>query len=216
MRLYKYISPILLFLLITGVVLNTDSLNTNYFGRNYINEKDIHDYNELKKSIDVRISSENNALSILDSDSYKLVQAAYKEIGNVGGEKFWSWYGFSSYQPWCACFVSWCADQCGFIESGIIPKFSAVSYGASWFINRGQWLWGYEVPAPGMIVFFDFTNADLADIRDGMTDHVGIVKNVQDGYVYCIEGNYRNTCTETKYEIGHFNILGYGTPDYRK
>ena len=57
-------------------------------------------------------------------------------------------------------------------------------------------------------------NAELDEIRDGIPDHVGIVKDVKDGYVYCIEGNYRNTCKETKYAIGHKNILGYGTPKY--
>ena len=47
------------------------------------------------------------------------------QLGNVGGAPYWSWYGFNSRVEWCACFVSWCADHCGYIESGIIPNFLA-------------------------------------------------------------------------------------------
>ena len=50
-------------------------------------------------------------------------------VGNVGGLKFCRWYGFSGRVEWCACFISWCANQCGYIEKGIIPKFAAVGDG---------------------------------------------------------------------------------------
>ena len=42
-----------------------------------------------------------------------IVQVALTQVGNVGGEPYWSWYGFGSRVEWCACFVSWCADPCG-------------------------------------------------------------------------------------------------------
>ena len=215
MRLYKCISPILLIFLITGFCINTASLDTTNYGKNYVDSQNLRETDVLKRQIEDKIVV-NESLSQLKTDGYKLVETAYKEIGNYGGEKYWSWYGFKSYAPWCCCFVSWCADQCGFIESGVIPKFSSVGYGLSWFINNNQWLWGYEEPLPGMIVFFDFTNGELENAKDGMPDHVGIVKCVKDGYVYCIEGNYNNSCQETKYLIGHYNIFGYGVPNYQK
>lgn len=59
-------------------------------------------------------------------------------VGNVGGLKFCRWYGFSGRVEWCACFISWCANQCGYIEKGIIPKFAAVGDGVDWFKARGQ------------------------------------------------------------------------------
>ena len=37
----------------------------------------------------------------------------------------------SSRVEWCACFVSWCADQCGYIESGLVPKFAGCVDGAN-------------------------------------------------------------------------------------
>ena len=213
MRFNKYLSSVLLIILIVGSVINTSSLNNIGMGKNIYAEY-FDNVGTLKNDIDERIQLKEET-SILDSEAFKLVEVAYREVGNVGGEKFWSWYGFNSYQPWCACFVSWCADQCGFIESGIIPKFSLVSYGANWFMNNKQWLKRYETPEPGMLIFFDFVDRGLNEVSDGIADHVGIVKTVKDGYVYCIEGNYKNTCSEAKYKIGYGHILGYGVPNYK-
>ena len=35
-----------------------------------------------------------------------IVKVAQAQLGNLGGNKFWKWYGFSSHVHWCACFVS--------------------------------------------------------------------------------------------------------------
>ena len=64
------------------------------------------------------------SLSVPGIGSDDIVAVALSQVGNVGGQPYWSWYGFSSRVEWCACFVSWCADQCGYIESGAIPKHS--------------------------------------------------------------------------------------------
>lgn len=72
--------------------------------------------------------------------SNDIVKVALEQVGNVGGQPFWSWYGFGSRVEWCACFVSWCANQCGYIDSGIIPKFaSCQTEGISWFKTCGLW-----------------------------------------------------------------------------
>lgn len=67
-----------------------------------------------------------------------IVQVALSPEGNKGGRPYWSWYGYNSRVSWCACFVSWCADQCGYIENGTIPKFSSCASGASWFKGKGR------------------------------------------------------------------------------
>ena len=54
-----------------------------------------------------------------------IVSVAESQLGNIGGQPYWSWYGFNSRVEWCATFVSWCANQCGYIENGIIPKFAS-------------------------------------------------------------------------------------------
>lgn len=136
-----------------------------------------------------------------------IVQVALSQEGNVGGQPYWSWYGFDNRVEWCACFVSWCADQCGYIDAGIIPKFSLCSSGASWFARNGQFQDGSYVPAAGDIIFFDWGG-------NGDVDHVGIVESVVDGRVYTIEGNSGDRCRRRNYSIGYYEIYGYGTPAY--
>jgi len=41
------------------------------------------------------------------SGSSDIVAVAMSQIGNIGGEPYWSWYGFPSRVEWCACFVSY-------------------------------------------------------------------------------------------------------------
>lgn len=138
--------------------------------------------------------------------SQAIVQVALTQEGN-GGDTYWSWYGFSSREEWCACFVSWCADQCGYIEAGMIPKFSLCSAGMEWFESRGQFMDGSYVPATGDLVFFDWEN-------DGSVDHVGIVESVVDGNIYTVEGNSGDKVARRSYPIGYGQIVGYGIPAY--
>lgn len=79
--------------------------------------------------------------------STDIVQVALAQVGNVGGQPYWSWYGFNSRVEWCACFVSWCANECGYIESGTIPKFAGCeSEGVAWFKTCGLWQDGGYTP----------------------------------------------------------------------
>ncbi len=144
-----------------------------------------------------------------------IVEVALSQVGHVGGQPYWSWYGFESHVDWCACFVSWCANECGYIENGIIPKFAACSAGVQWFKERGQWIDGNQEPVPGMIIFFDWDNPDgSAGPQDGLSDHTGIVERVENGVVYTVEGNSGDSCRENHYPIGYYEILGYGVPAY--
>ena len=136
-----------------------------------------------------------------------IVAVAASQIGNVGGEPYWSWYGFGNRVEWCACFVSWCADQCGYIDTGVIPKFSLCTEGEAWFKDRGQWQDRSYTPGVGDIIFFDWDG-------DGETDHVGIVESVVDGVVHTIEGNSGDACRGQSYSIGDNRIYGYGVPAY--
>ena len=68
----------------------------------------------------------------------QIVAVALSQVGNVGGEPYWSWYGFGSRVEWCACFVSWCANECGYIDTGVIPKFAGCVNGVQWFRERGH------------------------------------------------------------------------------
>ena len=136
-----------------------------------------------------------------------IVEVALTQLGNEGGQPYWSWYGFEGRVEWCACFVSWCADQCGYIESGIIPKFAGCVDGANWFKGNGQWQDRNYEPQAGNIIFFDWEG-------DGETDHVGIVEKCENGVVYTVEGNSGDACRQNQYTVGSSSIYGYGVPAY--
>lgn len=148
---------------------------------------------------------------VCDSMIKRIVYVAKDQLGNEGGEKFWSWYGFTERVEWCACFVSWCADQCGYIEAGTIPKFSGCMNGVDWFKEHERWLDASAMPSPGMIIFFDWDHKGNAGDQDGDADHVGIVEKVENGIVYTIEGNSGDACKQNQYAVNHYEILGYGT-----
>lgn len=139
-----------------------------------------------------------------------IVTVALSQIGNVGGQPYWSWYGFESRVEWCACFVSWCANECGYIDGGVIPKFAGCVNGVQWFKDRGQWQDGSFEPSAGQIIFFDWDNKGSSGPQDGQSDHVGIVEKCENGIVYTIEGNSGDSCRQNQYPVGYYEILGYG------
>ena len=144
----------------------------------------------------------------------EIVTVALSQIGNVGGQPYWSWYGFNSRVEWCACFVSWCANECGYIDAGVIPKFAGCVTGSQWFKDRGLWQDNSYEPHPGDIIFFDWDSKGSSGPQDGESDHVGIVEKVENGIVYTVEGNSGDSCRENHYAVGHYEILGYGVPQY--
>ena len=131
----------------------------------------------------------------------ELVDLAKRQVGNVGGYPYWSWYGFNSRVEWCACFVSWCYNQAGKSE----PRFAGCqSQGVPWFQSRGQWgARDYENIAPGDAIFFDW---DL----DGSADHIGIVIGTDGSRVYTVEGNSGDACKIKSYALTYECIKGYG------
>ena len=130
-----------------------------------------------------------------------VVDIAKSPVGNVGGQPYWSWYGFNSRVEWCACFVSWCYGQMGLSE----PRFAACqSQGIPWFQSHGQWGGrDYANIAPGDAIFFDW---DL----DGSADHVGIVVGTDGSRVYTVEGNSGDACKIKSYSLTYECIKGYG------
>lgn len=141
----------------------------------------------------------------LGGGSGDLVAVAQSQVGNVGGAPYWSWYGFNSRVEWCAIFVSWCADQCGLLDSGAVLKFSGCGTGVQWFQSRGLWLPGSTTPEPGMLIFFKWYSSDAL-----IADHVGIVERVENGRVYTIEGNSNDMVRRNSYPVGYGEIKGYG------
>ena len=119
----------------------------------------------------------------------------------MGGQPYWSWYGFDYRVEWCACFVSWVLNQAGYSE----PKFAACqSQGIPYFSSKGRWAnRGYKDIAPGDVIFFDWEG-------DGSSDHVGIVIGTDGNRVYTVEGNSSDACKIRDYDLNSSVIMGYG------
>lgn len=129
------------------------------------------------------------------------VDIALSQVGNVGGQPYWSWYGFNSRVEWCACYVSWVLNQAGYGE----PKFAACQrQGVPYFSSNGRWASrGYSDIAPGDVIFFDWEG-------DGHSDHVGIVIGTDGSRVYTVEGNSGDACKVRDYDLNSSVIMGYG------
>ena len=174
---------------------------------------DLYGFNEeQRQQLSESLAEENNSLwsAVLYGISVgdgEIVTVALSQVGNVGGQPYWSWYGFDGRVEWCACFVSWCANECGYIESGVIPKFAGCANGVQWFKDRGQWQDNGFEPSAGQIIFFDWE-------CDGEVDHVGIVEKCENGIVYTVEGNSGDACRQKQYAVGSGVIYGYGIPAY--
>lgn len=137
------------------------------------------------------------------------------EIKNGSGDYtyFSQWYingydgnpGWNQYTPWCACFLSWAADQKKASINGALPRFAKVDEGMEKFKDGryGQWRDRGATPIPGDYVFFDW---------DGKSDpdHVGAVLCVEGNFLYTIEGNSGGRVAVQRYDLNDKRIVGYG------
>lgn len=151
----------------------------------------------------------------IGTGSDEIVAVAMSQVGNVGGQPYWSWYGFNYRVDWCAIFVSWCANECGYIDAGVIPKFAGCVQGSRWFKERGLWQDRSYTPNPGDIIFFDWNDpGGFSGPQDGVPDHVGIVERVENGRVYTVEGNSGDKCCQRSYPVRYYEIYGYGIGNF--
>ncbi len=135
-----------------------------------------------------------------------MVELAAKQLGNRGGEPYWRWYGFNYRVEWCAAFISWLANELGYLNT-LIPKTASVPTMVRWFRANGQLQRKTYEPKPGEIIFFDWN-------VDGHPDHVGLVEKVENGRIYTIEGNSKDECKRRDYPITSKYVHSYGTPLY--
>lgn len=147
----------------------------------------------------------------------------YDSRGEIKGDKanryFSEWYignyesnpGWNQYTPWCACFLSWAADQKKASIDGDPPRFANVDTGMEGFQKSGKWRNPNDEknkPIPGDYVFFDWDG-------DRDPDHVGAVLCVKDGYLYTIEGNSGGKVAVNCYPKNDPRIMGYGVLNWK-
>lgn len=155
---------------------------------------------------------ETGTVSVGNSD---IVAVALSQVGQVGGQPYWSWMGFGGRVEWCASFVSWCANQCGYIDSGVIFKHAGCTAGVAEWRRRGlfQEAGSGYVPKAGDIIYFDYNDPQYGKSYTD-SDHVGIVQSSDGQYVYTIEGNSGDAVRQNTYSLGYADIKGYATPLY--
>lgn len=167
---------------------------------------------------------ESTTLSEKEKDArfafLKTLAGQYDSKGEIKGKSdyryFSEWYirsykdnpGWNQYTPWCACFLSWGAEQQpGETFDGDPPRFAKVDDGMKLF-RDDQWRDSSATPIPGDYVFFDWDG-------DRDPDHVGAVLCVKDGYLYTIEGNSGGKVAVNCYPKNDPRIMGYGVLNWK-
>ena len=116
---------------------------------------------------------------------------------------------------WCSVFVAWCfykalgTDRARELLCYPIKSLGAsCSYAKNYYKKQERY---FTSPKKGDQVFFG-------------VGHTGIVYNVDNNYIYTVEGNTSNSSevvanggcvAKKKYRIGSSSISGYGRPDYK-
>ena len=141
-------------------------------------------------------------------DLVKIAQAenGTKENG-TNNVKYNTWfYGHEvdgSNYPWCAVFVSWCADKAG-ITTDIMPKTASAGYFAH-YANQGHGeVFTNKNPEAGDLFLINYNGSDWAN-------HVGIVASCDGSNITTIEGNSSDmvrsrTLSMSGLTFVHFNL----------
>lgn len=135
--------------------------------------------------------------------SIAISQIGYRE-GSDNSNKYGEWFGMND-EPWCAIFVSWCANEAGILNT-LVPKYASCEIGADYYKNKKRFKTresGYT-PKKGDIIFFYNPNYTIPYY------HTGIVEYASEGTVHTIEGNADNMVTRKSYSLYYTNIAGYG------
>lgn len=180
---------------------------------------------EAQEKLEHPTLPESTTLSETEKDArFAFLQTLADQYDSRGEIKktdtyFSEWYignyadhpGWNQYTPWCACFLSWAADQKKASIDGDPPRFANVDTGMEGFQKSGKWRSPNDAnnkPIPGDYVFFDWD-------RDSDPDHVGAVLCVDGNQLYTIEGNSGGRVALNCYPKNDPRIVGYGVLNWK-
>lgn len=170
----------------------------------------------MANTVDKVIKVAKDEMGYLEKKTNQNLDSKTANPGKNNYTKYGAWYGLNP-AFWCAMYVCWCFYKAFGIEGGKAALYG--SYSASCetlrtrFINKKQY---FTTPQIGDLIFFSGT-------RHAGANHIGIVTDVKDGYVYTMEGNTSSdpgvvdnggAVNDKKYKIGNSRILGYARPKY--
>ena len=121
-------------------------------------------------------------------------------------------YRMTYTDPWCATFVSACAQVWGL--TGVVFPECACEPMINKYKAAGRWIEddAYR-PKPGDVIFYDWQDNGYGD-NIGYSDHVGLVVGVSGNVINIIEGNCSDMVMQTARQIDGKYIRGFGIPDY--
>lgn len=137
----------------------------------------------------------------------RLVEVARGEIGTESGQKYWGWLGFNHSVEWSGAFVSWVANEAGYLAQDLIPRTINVGQMKEWFEERRKFIPAYDreyAPQSGDLIFFDFAGGTRG------RDRVGIVEFSDGRIIQTIEGNANGQVRRVSYAMDDVTISGYG------
>lgn len=186
---------------------------------------------EAQEKLEHPTLPESTTLSEKEKDArfafLKTLAGQYDSKGEIiGGSGYFSeWYignyadhpGWNQYTPWCACFLSWAADQKKASIDGDPPRFANVDTGMEGFQKSGKWRAPNDevnMPIPGDYVFFDWDGRNDPDGGKD-PDHVGAVLCVEGNFLYTIEGNSGGRVAVNCYPKNDPRIVGYGVLNWK-
>ncbi|MBQ8340930.1 MAG: CHAP domain-containing protein [Clostridia bacterium] len=135
-----------------------------------------------------------------NASGYKNYTEYNRVFGKVDGT-----YGYA----WCAAFVSWCLTAADATDAAG-GLYVSCSLWLEQLRSTGQYssrASGYS-PKEGDLIFFRSSGAGRA------SDHVGLVRYVEGGRVYTVEGNSSDRVSLNSYTLSNTYIVGYGKPNY--
>ena len=204
------------------------SYSTSVFCRTGI-EGDSVGKAEAQEKLEHPTLPESTTLSEKEKDArfafLKTLAGQYDSRGEIKGKSdyryFSEWYirsykdnpGWNQYTPWCACFLSWAADQKKASIDGNPPRFANVDDGMKLF-QGDQWRDSSATPIPGDYVFFDWDGRNDPDGGKD-PDHVGAVLCVEGNFLYTIEGNSGGRVAVNCYPKNDPRIMGYGVLNWK-
>ena len=143
-------------------------------------------------------------------------QVGYHESGDNYTE-YGRWYGRQSY--WCNVFVSWCAYVAG-VPTSVFPKLAGVGSAYSSTlpsVGADCFKFGTKPVEPGDLLFSCTCSGSF-----GCIDHVGLIVDVDDQYIYTVEGNMSDAVRAITYPVStgysahnHARINYIARPNYQ-
>ena len=128
---------------------------------------------QAKKYLGINYDGKIKIMDYYNTNCYPLVKKSRR-------------YKIKPNDNWCACFTSVIAHQCG-LSPDLFPYEVSVGEQVKLARQMGIYTSNMELAKPDDLIIFDWQGVN------GWPDHVGFIKEIKNGVITTIEGNYKGT-----------------------